>query len=132
VGLVQNHAHPASDAAKRRFPTVLRNSGLLAFAAMHPDLILANLDTAERHIASNRKKITEQITFIAWLNWLRKDSTGAKALLREFEMRLAAHITDRERLRVQLAYVDSTASSREQKARHGLTETRILQLRTAV
>lgn len=111
---------------------MLRNSGLLAFAAMHPDLILANLDTAERHIASNRKKITEQITFIAWLNWLRKDSTGAKALLREFEMRLAAHITDRERLRAQLAYVESTASSREQKARHGLTETRILKLRAAV
>jgi len=96
---------------------------------MHPDLILANLDTAERHIASNRKKITEQITFIAWLNWLRKDSTGAKALLREFEMRLAAHITDRERLRAQLAYV---ASSGEQTARHGLTETRILKLRAAV
>ena len=111
---------------------MLRNSGLLAFAAMHPDLILDHLDRAERHIASNRKKITEQITFIAWLNWLRKDSTGAKALLREFEMRLAAHITDRERLRAQLAYVDSTSSSREQKARHGLTETRILQLRAAV
>jgi len=96
---------------------------------MHPDLILDHLDRAERHIASNRKKITEQITFIAWLNWLRKDSTGAKALLREFEMRLAAHITDRERLRAQLAYV---ASSGEQTARHGLTETRILKLRAAV
>ena len=44
--------------------------------------------------------------FIEWLNWLRKDATGAKALLREFERGLAAHITDRERLRAQLAYLD--------------------------
>ena len=69
---------------------------------MHPDLLLDHLAIAERHIASDRKKITEQITFIAWLNWLRKDATGAKALLREFEMRFAAHITDRERLRAKL------------------------------
>ena len=99
---------------------------------MDRDLILEHLHRAERHIASDRKKITEQITFIAWLNWLRKDATGAKALLREFEMRFAAHSTDRERLRAQLAYLDSAASSREQKARHGLTETRTLQLHAAV
>ena len=99
---------------------------------MHPDLLLDHLARAERHIASDRKKITEQITFIAWLNWLRKDATGAKALLREFEMRFAAHITDRERLRAQLAYLDSAASSPERKARDGLTETGILQLRAAV
>lgn len=78
-------------------------SGLLGFAAMYPDVLLDHLDRAERHIASHRKKITEQITFIAWLNWLRKDATCAKALLREFEMRLAAHLTDRERLRAHLA-----------------------------
>jgi len=76
---------------------------------MHPDLLLHHLDRAERHIASGRKKITEQITFIAWLAWLRKDATGAKALLREFERRLAAHITDRERLRAQLAYLAPAA-----------------------
>ena len=99
---------------------------------MDRDLILEHLAGAERRIASARKKITEQIEFIAWLKWLHKDATGAIALLRDFEMRLAIHATDRERLRAQLACVDSTASSREQKARHGLTETRILQLPAAV
>ena len=99
---------------------------------MRPDLLLDHLDEAERHIASDRKQIIEQIEFIAWLSWLRADATGAKALLREFEMRLAAHITDRERLRAQLAYLDSAASSREQKARHGLAETTIPELRAAV
>ena len=73
---------------------------------MHPDLLLNHLDRAERHIVSGRKKILEQIVLIAWLAWLRKDATGAKALLREFERGLAAHITDRERLRVQLACLD--------------------------
>ena len=70
---------------------------------MHPDLLLNHLDRAERHIVSGRKKIIEQIGFIAGRAWLRKDATGAKALLREFEMRLAAHISDRERLRAHLA-----------------------------
>ena len=73
---------------------------------MHPDLLLNHLDRAERHIVSGRKKILEQIVFVAWLAWLRKDATGAKALLREFERGLAAHITDRERLGAQLACVD--------------------------
>ena len=95
-------------------------------------LILDNLDRADRHIAAARKKITEQIEFIAWLSWLRKDATGATALLREFERGLAIHATDRDRLRAQLAYLDSAALSREQEARHGLTETRIPELRAAV
>ena len=73
---------------------------------MHPDLLLEHLHRAERHIVSGRKKIIEQIEFIAWLDWLRKDATGAKALLREFEAGLAAHATDRERLRAQLACLD--------------------------
>ena len=76
---------------------------------MHPELLLDHLARAERHIVSGRKKITEQIVFIAWLAWLRKDATGAKALLRVFEMRFAAHITDRERLRAQLACLDPAA-----------------------
>jgi hypothetical protein len=76
---------------------------------MHPDLLLSHLDRAERHIVSGRKKIIEQIVFIAWLAWLRKDATGAKALLREFERGLAAHITDRERFRAQLAYLEPAA-----------------------
>ena len=76
---------------------------------MHPDLLLHHLDRAERHIVSGREKVTDQIVFIAWLNWLRKDATDAEALLREFERGLAADITDRERLRAQLAYVDSAA-----------------------
>ena len=99
---------------------------------MDRELILEHLDRAERHIASARKKITEQIEFVAWLSWLRKDAIGAKTLLREFEMRLAAHITDRERLRAQLACLEPTESSLEQKARDRLTETRILQLHAAV
>src|SRR5688572_9695375 len=44
-------------------------------------------------------------------SWVRKDTTGAKAVLREFELRLAVRITDRGRLRAQLAYLDSAASS---------------------
>jgi hypothetical protein len=76
---------------------------------MHPDQLLNYLDRAERRIVSGRKKIIEQIVFIAWLNWLRKDATGAKTLLREFERGLAAHITDRERLRAQLACLDPAA-----------------------
>ena len=79
-------------------------------------LILEDLDRAERRIALARKKITEQIEFIAWLNWFRKDTSGATALLREFERGLAAHATDRERLRAQLAYLGPTASTREQQA----------------
>ena len=59
---------------------------------MHPDLLLSHSDRAERHIVSGRKKIIEQIVFIAWLAWLRKDATGAKALLREFERGLG-HIS---------------------------------------
>ena len=99
---------------------------------MDHDLILEHLARAERRIASARKKITEQIEFIAWLKWLHKDATGAIALLREFEMRLAIHATDRERLRAQLAHLGPTATRREQQARHRLTETRILQLHAAV
>ena len=70
---------------------------------MDRDLILERLARAERQIASARKKIAEQIEFIAWLNWFRKDTSGATALLRDFERALAAHATDRERLRAQLA-----------------------------
>ena len=99
---------------------------------MHPDLLLDHLDRVERHIAADRKKISEQIDFVAWLYWLRKDATGAKALLREFERRLAARIADRERLRAQLACLSVTTSSREQGARHELTETRVPRLHAAV
>ena len=49
-------------------------------AAMDPDRLLDHLDRAERHIASYRKRVTEQIEFIAWLAWLRKDATGAKEI----------------------------------------------------
>src|SRR5688572_17875314 len=84
---------------------------------MDRGLILEHLHRAERHIASARKKITEQIEFIAWLNWFRKDATGAKGLLRDFERRLAAHATDRERLRAQLAYLAPASSTREQQTR---------------
>jgi len=99
---------------------------------MDRDLILEHLAGAERRIASARKEITEQIEFIAWLKWLHKDATGAIALLRDFEMRLAIHATDRERLRAQLAYLGPTASGREQQARHRLTKTNVPPLQSAV
>jgi hypothetical protein len=79
-------------------------------------LIQEQLDRTERHIVSARKKIAEQIEFIAWLNWFRKDTGGATALLRDFERALAVYATDRERLGAQLAYLDPTASTREQQA----------------
>ena len=83
---------------------------------MDRHLILEHLDRAERHIACARKKITEQIEFIAWLKWFRKDTMGATALLREFERGLAAHATDRARLQAQLACAAPTASRHEQQA----------------
>ena len=99
---------------------------------MDRDLILEHLDRAERHFASARKKITEQIEFIAWLKWFRKDTSGATALLREFERGLAAHAADRYRLRAQLAYLDPTASTREQEAHHRLTGINVPPLQSAV
>ena len=99
---------------------------------MNRDLILEHLERAERHIASARKKITEQTEFIAWLNWFRTDASGARTLLREFETELAAHAGDRARLRVQLAYLDPTASTREQQARHRLTGINVPPLQSAV
>ena len=99
---------------------------------MDRDLILENLARAERRIASDRKKITEQIEFIAWLKWLHKDATGANALLRDFEMQFAIHATDRERLRAQLAYLEPTAAAREQQTRHRLTGINVQPLQSAV
>ena len=124
-------ANLASDTAEGEFPQCPRQRAG-SVAAMDPDLLLDHLDRAERHIASYRKKITEQIEFIAWLNWLHKDATGAIALLREFEMRLAAHTTDRERLRAQLAHLGPTATTMRTTGAPRLTETRILQLHAAV
>jgi hypothetical protein len=79
-------------------------------------LIQEQLATTERHIASARKKIAEQIEFIAWLKWFRKDTSGATALLRDFERALAVHASDRQRLGAQLAYLGPTAPTREQQA----------------
>jgi len=99
---------------------------------MHRALVFHHLERVERHIVAGRKQITDQIEFIAWLSWFRSDTTGAKALLREFERDFAGHIADRQRLRVQLAHLDGIAVSRGQAARHPPTETGIPRLQSAV
>jgi hypothetical protein len=75
---------------------------------MQRALICDQLDRAERHVVDSRKRISEQLEFIAWLTWFGHDTTGAKALLREFERGLAKHIADGERLRTQLTILDGT------------------------
>ena len=59
-------------------------------------------------MVASKRKITEQITFIAWLTWFGNDATGAKGLLREFERGLARHMAELQRLRAQLAVLDGT------------------------
>jgi hypothetical protein len=49
-----------------------------------------------------------RIDAIAWLCWFGDDAVEAKALLRKFEIALAEHLFDRERLRMQLALLDGT------------------------
>ena len=88
---------------------------------MQRALICDHLDRAERHVVAGRKRITEQLEFIAWLAWFGNDATGAKALLREFERGLAKHIVDRERLRTQLALLNGTNASREWQASYKLS-----------
>jgi hypothetical protein len=60
------------------------------------------LDRAERHIEAVKKKLTEQIEFIAWLNWFGHDTAGARDLLRDFERSLARHVAERMRLHAEL------------------------------
>ena len=88
---------------------------------MQRALICDRLDRAERHVVAGRKRITEQLEFIAWLAWFGNDATGAKPLLREFEGGLAKHMADQERLRTQLAFRNETHASREGQARYKLS-----------
>ena len=98
---------------------------------MDRDLILEHPARAERQIASARKKITEQIEFIAWLSGSDKDATGAIALLREFEMRLAIQAPI-ENGSARNSPIWARGSRREQQARQRLTKINVPPLQSAV
>jgi hypothetical protein len=70
--------------------------------------LLADLQRAESQVVAAKKRVTVQIEAIAWLCWFGCDAVEAKALLRKFEIALAKHLSDRERLRTQLALLDGT------------------------
>ena len=69
------------------------------------------LDRAERHIKAAKKQITEQIEFIAWLNWFGRDTAGARDLLRDFERSLARHTAERVQLHAELWHLAEPAAS---------------------
>jgi len=76
--------------------------------AMQRASLLADLQKAESQVVAARKRVAVQIDAIAWLCWFGDDAVEAKALLRRFEITLAEHLSVRERLRMQLAFLDGT------------------------
>ena len=116
-----NRVRPRVRRSEAMISYSLCGTRLVASSAMQRALICDHLDRAERHVVAGRKRITEQLEFIAWLAWFGNDATGAKALLREFERGLAKHIVDRERLRTQLALVNGTSASRAWQASYKLS-----------
>ena len=82
-------------------------------------LVLDHLERVETQIRSSKKKITEQLEFIAWLEWYGSDTMGAKGLLRGFERSLARQIADQARLRVELELFDVAPDSFNARRRVG-------------
>ena len=76
--------------------------------AMQPASLLADLQRAESQVVAAKKRVAVQSEAIAWLCWFGDDAVEAKALLRKFEMALAGHLSDRDRLRTQLALLNGT------------------------
>ena len=66
---------------------------------------------AEIQILVAKKRVTDQIQVIARLCWFGGDTREAKALLRQFEIALAKHLSERERLRMQLALLEARSYS---------------------
>jgi len=65
-------------------------------------------DRAESQVVAAKRRVAVQIDAIAWLWWFGDDAVEAKALLRKFEIALAKHLSERERLRAQFALLNGT------------------------
>src|SRR5687767_13487205 len=70
--------------------------------------LLADLQRAESQVVAAKRRVAVQIDAIAWLWWFGDDAVEAKALLRKFEIALAKHLSERERLRAQFALLNGT------------------------
>lgn len=66
------------------------------------DSRLKHLAMTEQHIAEGRKTIARQEQLVADLDRDGHDTTMALALLRQFQVTMAAHIDHRDRLRAEL------------------------------
>lgn len=66
------------------------------------DSRVEHLALAERHIAEGKRTIARQEQLVAELDRDGHDTAMAMALLREFQVSLAAHIEHRDRLRAEL------------------------------
>jgi len=87
-------------------------------------MVMDHLAKVETQIRASKKKITDQLEFIAWLAWLGKDAAGAKSLLRGFERALARQIADKERLFAELVLLDGAAQPLRAPASHRSGHTR--------
>lgn len=130
---LRREAMPATGSARSSASAFVRRrlSGLsdsmlgkaaASIPAMQPASLLADWERAESQVASAKKRVSDQIEAIAWLSWFGDDAVEAKALLREFEMALAKHLSERERLRMQLALLQGT----EARANPRHAQTRLL------
>jgi hypothetical protein len=82
-------------------------------------LILSYLKAAEEHVANGERRIAKHCDLVSTLKRAGHDTTSAIALLREMEKTQAQHRADRDRLRAELAVLDTVeapkadASTRE-------------------
>jgi len=90
--------------------SLLKEQAATMAAAMQRASLLADLQRAESQVVAAKKRVAVQIDAIAWLSWFGDDAVEAeaKALLRKFEIALAKHLSERERLRMQLALLEGT------------------------
>lgn len=73
---------------------------------MHRDLLVQNLEAAERHVAQGDSFIKHQRELIAELTRDGHDPSAATELLKTFEATQALHIEGRDRIRTELAAAD--------------------------
>jgi hypothetical protein len=110
--------------------SLLKEQAATIAAAMQRASLLADLQRAESQVVAAKKRVAVQIDAIAWLSWFGDDAVEAKALLRKFEIALAKHLSERERLRMQLALLEGTdATGSPGHAQRGLLPTESSQSR---
>ncbi|MFZ5672597.1 MAG: hypothetical protein ACOZAM_06495 [Pseudomonadota bacterium] len=66
-------------------------------------MLIDHLAQAERHVAEGRKHIARQVDIIINLENLGHDTATARSLLANFEAIQQMHISDRDRLKRELA-----------------------------